>query len=106
MGSSAPVTLEGTTAPGDSGVGLFALMNDSVYLVGVLNGGYNTYGKDSWYGDVSIFAPLRNSDNRVFLQAQGFPRSDLTAVPEPATWLLTAGGLLLAGWRRRWKLTR
>lgn len=105
MGSANPLTLEGSTAPGDSGTGLFALMNNSVYLVGVLNGGYNPYGPISRYGDVSIFAPLLDTNNRGFLQAQGFPRSELSAVPEPSSWGLVAGGLLVAGWLRRRRQT-
>jgi hypothetical protein len=40
-------------------------------IVGVLNGGYNTRGRDSWYGDVSIYASLTNSTNVNFLKAQG-----------------------------------
>lgn len=127
FGSTSPLTYEGTTAPGDSGSPLMADMGNDVWRVaGVLNGGYNEKGNDSWYGDVSIYASLNNAANISFLEAQGLKfvdrayatRSLLTgvsgntrsadfigpvAIPEPASagLLSLAAGLLALRRRRR-----
>ncbi|MEM7315615.1 MAG: trypsin-like serine protease, partial [Planctomycetota bacterium] len=70
-GSSQPLGLEGTTAAGDSG-GPFAVnLSGTDAIVGVLNGGFNPFGPESRYGDISIWAPVRLTRNRNFLIAQG-----------------------------------
>ena len=114
FGGTLPWRNEGTTAEGDSGGALWAEVAANVWrIVGVLNGGYNPRGRDSWYGDVSIYASLTNPQNVSFLRSQGltisattFSRADATAVPaadtrsiavpEPATsaWAVLLAGLL------------
>ena len=77
--SKTPLTYEGTTAPGDSGSPLMADFGNDIWkIVGVLNGGYNPIKNargqtqpDSWYGDVSVYASLANSQNASFLKLQG-----------------------------------
>jgi V8-like Glu-specific endopeptidase len=126
FGSSTPLTYEGTTAPGDSGSPLMADMGNDVWRVaGVLNGGYNEKGNDSWYGDVSIYASLNNAANISFLEAQGLRFADRVyanrslvsgisgstrsadfvgpvAIPEPASiGVLSIAAGLLALRRRR-----
>jgi len=95
-GSATPLGLEGTTALGDSGGPLFAMLGGNPYLVGVLSSGLNPFGPDSWYGDISIYNWLGSPTSQDFLRTNGF-----TAVPEPAAWMLTAAGLLLVVKRRR-----
>lgn len=73
LGSSTPLTLEGTTGPGDSGGPIFAEFNGVALIVGTLNGGANALpnGFDSEYGDVSDWAALRNAQNLAFLAGFG-----------------------------------
>lgn len=117
-GSTSPLTYEGTTAPGDSGGPLYADFGSEAWrIVGVLNGGFNDFGGDSLYGDVSIYASLSNAKNVSFLQSQGLSLSPVRAtssataslgsqrsidVPEPASIsLLSAAGLLALARRRK-----
>ncbi len=71
FGSSTPLALEGTTAGGDSGGPLYINHGGSPTITGVLHGGFNDFGRDSEYGDISIWASVANSRNRDFLIAQG-----------------------------------
>lgn len=72
LGFPIPLQLEGTTGPGDSGGPLFADFDGVTRMVGVLFGGFNDAGGfDSEYGDVSIWAALRNSENLSFLAGFG-----------------------------------
>ena len=100
FGPATPRFLEGTTAPGDSGGPLFAMVGSDAYLVGVLHGGYNPFGPDSWYGDVSIYTAINSTANRTFLAANG-----LVAVPEPTPWVMVLMGssLMMMGLRGRWR---
>lgn len=123
FGGTLPWRNEGTTANGDSGGGLWADYGNDVWrVVGVLNGGYNPRGRDSWYGDVSIFASLANTRNLSFLKAQGLTISSTTfgrvvaagagagnatagtrsvAVPEPTASAIALPLVGLLAWRRR-----
>ena len=118
---SGPLVYEGTTAPGDSGSPLLADFGyDKWRIAGVLHGGYNDKGYDSWYGDVSVYASLANQKNIDFIVGQGLsyngnyamvdsPGTSSTsatrsiAIPEPSTLtlLLPAMGLLAARRRAR-----
>ena len=88
IGSSVALTLEATTAGGDSGGPLLVQDAQGQYLIaGVLNGGRNnpTY-KQSEYGDRSVWASTMDATNLAYLQSQGI------AVPEPSTYALLALG--------------
>ena len=89
-----PNFLEGTTCFGDSGGPLFSFAL-GVSVVGVLSGGYNPYGNDCEYGDVSVWAPIRNDDNVSFLRSQGL------SIPEPPVVLLLLMGLGIIQLSRR-----
>lgn len=116
--SNFPLTYEATTSSGDSGGALWADFGNSDWrVVGVLNGGFNNKGPDSYYGDVSVYASLANAANVSFLKSQGLqltggPGSpangwsssntrsatgpiSLSAVPEPTMTALVA--IALAG---------
>lgn len=80
FGSATPLNLEGATAAGDSGSPLYAEFGGNRYIVGVLNGGFNPFGPDSRYGDISIYAPIGDSFNLDWLASQG-----IHSVPEPGT---------------------
>lgn len=71
FGSSTPLDLEGATAGGDSGSPLMALFGDTWFVTGVLNTGYNPYGQDSLYGDISIYAAVQTQTNLNWLASQG-----------------------------------
>jgi hypothetical protein len=94
FGDSAPLSLEGCVAAGDSGGGAFMTFGSDTYLVGVVSfvaatdGLANAdYGDLSGVGRVSAFTPWIYS---------------LVPVPEPSTYvLLLAGSVLLCGRRRR-----
>ena len=70
-GSPDAITLEGTTAGGDSGGPVLAHFGDESLIVGVLNGGWNPYGWDSEYGDISEWAYIGNAANLAFLATHG-----------------------------------
>ena len=95
MGSSTPLDLEGTTAPGDSGSGLFGNFGGNWFLVGTLNGGSTT---NSVYSDVSYYSALfGQTQNQNFLISNG-----VSVVPEPMTMtVLALAGLALARRRRK-----
>ena len=85
LGSSVPLDLEGATAGGDSGGPLMAKFGEAWFLTGILNTGYNDFGADSRYGDVSIYAPILVPSNLVFLQDQGVRIiTDTTPIPGDA----------------------
>ncbi len=71
FGSNSPLNLEGATASGDSGSPLMAQFGDTWFVTGVLNTGYNPYGQDSLYGDISIYAAVQTPQNLAWLQSQG-----------------------------------
>lgn len=91
FGGIFPVTLEGTTAPGDSGGGLFVDLGGPALLVGDLNGGFNPFGPPSEYGDISTWAPLDNPLTVAFLESLNQP---INFVPEPPGIIVLASGLL------------
>jgi len=93
LGSAIPLPLEGTTCFGDSGGPLFVSVNGQALLVGDLNGGAsNPYGPSCYYGDVSNWSPLDNSENVSFI-ANNDPAADFVS-PEPASAVLIGAGLL------------
>ncbi|MFI4859964.1 MAG: trypsin-like serine protease [Phycisphaerales bacterium JB063] len=71
FGSSTPLDLEGGTAGGDSGSPLMAQFGDAWFITGVLNTGYNDYGPEFRYGDVSIYAAVQTASNLAWLASQG-----------------------------------
>ena len=77
-GSATPLRLEGTTASGDSGGPLIADFGFGPAIVGVLNGGFNPFGQESEYGDISIWASVRRQANVNFLTNNG-----LTLINDP-----------------------
>lgn len=97
FGDVFPVALEGTTAPGDSGGPLFAVYGGNDVIVGVLHGGFNPFGVASGYGDISIWASLRDPANVAFLHNR------IHGVPEPSTLPLLLAGLLGAIYARKWR---
>ena len=70
-GSATPLRLEGTTASGDSGGPLIADFGFGPAIVGVLNGGFNPFGQESEYGDISIWAAVQRQANVNFLTNNG-----------------------------------
>jgi len=108
FGSSAPLNLEGATAPGDSGSPLMAQFGDTWFVTGVLNTGYNDFGPwwqntDSQYGDVSIYAAVQHPTNLAWLQSQGVRIiDDTTPVTGDANrdWFVDQSDLdlVLANW--------
>lgn len=97
--SPAPTLLEGNLAPGDSGGGVFVMINGSPRLIGISS--YRStldsrpLGTNSKYGSLS---------GATFLDSF-FPwiggQTGIVAVPEPSTTLLLMGSLLIATGRRR-----
>lgn len=90
LGSAIPLTLEATTAGGDSGGPLLIQDGTGQYLIaGVLNGGRIMAGLNaSEYGDRSVWASILQANNYQYLMAQGI------AVPEPSTWTLLGLGMV------------
>jgi hypothetical protein len=94
MGSAFPVSLEGTTASGDSGGPLFVSFGSTPFLVGTLFGGIGS----NLYGDQSVYARIARTENLAFLASQGITPS--SPVPEPATLTLVVAGLVASRRRR------
>ena len=72
------LSLEGTTAGGDSGGPLTVDFGQGEVIVGVLHGGFNNFGPDSRYGDISIWAPINRPSNITYLESQGLTVLDGT----------------------------
>nr|MCU0244961.1 PEP-CTERM sorting domain-containing protein [Bryobacter sp.] len=98
FGSSTPLALEGITGPGDSGSGLWVDFGSGPVITGVLFGGYNPFGDNNEYGDLSIFNWLGSSANRSWLESNGVTDG---SVPEPGTVFAGVGLLAFALYRRR-----
>jgi MYXO-CTERM domain-containing protein len=96
IGDSAPLALEYTSAPGDSGGGLFFTEGVNTYLLGITSfgWGYTDGVADADYGDLAGFTAVP-----VF---QAWIETT-TAVPEPGTWAaaLVLAAAALATHRRR-----
>jgi hypothetical protein len=75
---STALPLEGTTAGGDSGGPLTADFGQGEVIVGVLHGGFNNFGLDSRYGDISIWAPINRPANVSYLESLGLTVMDGT----------------------------
>jgi hypothetical protein len=90
FGDAAPVGLEGSVAPGDSGGGVFLTIDSQTYLAGVISFVANTDASgNSDYGDVNGFG-----------RVSAFTPWILSTIPEPsASVLLGTAGLGLAAWR-------
>lgn len=97
LGSPIPLTLEASTAGGDSGGPLLVNENGTFKIVGVLNGGFPGAGGNlSEYGDRSIWASISQTENLAYLMGQDI------AVPEPSTYAaLALGAVALGGCLRR-----
>jgi V8-like Glu-specific endopeptidase len=86
MGGNTPLGLEGSTAPGDSGGGVFIDVSGSTYLAGVTSLGASIDGQtNSDYGD--IFASTRVSQFLDWISSStgGEAGGGGGAAPEPAT---------------------
>ncbi|MBI1338038.1 MAG: trypsin-like serine protease [Phycisphaera sp.] len=99
-GSATPLALEGTTAAGDSGGPLVVDFGQGNQIVGVLSGGYNSFGAYSEYGDISVWAPIMTASNAAYLLSQGVP------IPEPTSIVLLALGCVLCAHRRHKALSQ
>jgi subtilase-type serine protease len=75
--------LEGGTAPGDSGGPVFIQTAAGLVQIGELQGGFNNFGPDGQYGDVSGWTPLS-----LFLDwlAQNNPLRQVTAAAGNFNW--------------------
>src|ERR1700738_296812 len=76
-------TLEGGTAPGDSGGPLFVQTAAGLVQIGELQGGFNPHGPEGTYGDISFWTPLN-----LFLDwiAQNNPLRQVTAAAANFNW--------------------
>jgi len=95
IGDSAPLALEYTSAPGDSGGGLFITEGANTYLLGITSFGWGLAdgAADSDYGDLAGFTAVPAF--RTWID------DTTTAVPEPGTWAAGAGLVVLLLWVRR-----
>jgi hypothetical protein len=92
-GTAVPLSLEGTSAGGDSGGPL--IVDGAV--VGIVQGGLsNLFGGFSEYGDRATWVKLNDPDNISYLESHG-----LSPVPEPSIFALALTSLLVFGRRRR-----
>jgi hypothetical protein len=89
FGEPFPLPLEGSTASGDSGGPLFADFGQGPLLIGVLWGGYNPYGRDSAYGDISQWILLGMPETERFIA------STVLFTPEPSFAILTLLSIVL-----------
>ncbi|MGA2230751.1 MAG: autotransporter-associated beta strand repeat-containing protein [Tepidisphaeraceae bacterium] len=89
MGSSTPLSLEGCSAPGDSGGGLFLTANNQTYLeavtdfVGAEPGNSISTNPDGFYGDYNGYTRLDVASSMSFI--------DSTLVTT-SNWSLSGGG--------------
>jgi outer membrane autotransporter protein len=76
-------TLEGGTAPGDSGGPVFVQAAAGPVQIGVLQGGFNNFGPEGQYGDITGWTPLA-----LFLDwvAQNNPLRQVTAAAGNFNW--------------------
>jgi outer membrane autotransporter protein len=76
-------TLEGGTAPGDSGGPVFVQTAAGPVQIGVLQGGFNNFGPEGQYGDITGWTPLA-----LFLDwvAQNNPLRQVTAAAGNFNW--------------------
>jgi outer membrane autotransporter protein len=89
-------TLEGGTAPGDSGGPVFVQTAAGPVQIGVLQGGFNNFGPEGQYGDITGWTPLA-----LFLDwvAQNNPLRQVTAAAgnfnwsNPVAWIDSAPGV-------------
>ena len=89
-------TLEGGTAPGDSGGPVFVQTAAGPVQIGVLQGGFNNFGPEGQYGDITGWTPLA-----LFLDwvAQNNPLRQVTAAAgnfnwsNPAAWIDSVPGV-------------
>ena len=89
-------TLEGGTAPGDSGGPVFVQTAVGLTQIGVLQGGFNNFGPEGQYGDITGWTPLA-----LFLDwvAQNNPLRQVTAAAgnfnwsNPAAWIDSVPGV-------------
>jgi uncharacterized protein with beta-barrel porin domain len=89
-------TLEGGTAPGDSGGPVFVQTATGLVQIGLLQGGFNPFGNEGEYGDISLWTPLA-----LFLDwvAQNDPLRQVTAAAgnfnwsNPAAWIDSVPGV-------------
>jgi len=99
-GSPTPLDLEYCIAPGDSGGGMFAIIDGAYQLVGINSFIASFDGKtDADYGDVAGYTRVSAYDDWIWATMAAVGAAP--AVPEPTTGLLVASGAALCVLRRR-----
>jgi autotransporter-associated beta strand protein len=85
MGGTTPVTLEGASAAGDSGGGLFVTVNGTTYLAGVTDFGTTVDGSayTATYGEYNGYTRVSVSDSASFID---------TTLAVSCTWSASGGG--------------
>jgi hypothetical protein len=114
FGSRSPLAYESLIAPGDSGGGLFELINGQNFLTGITSFGWGRLDGDpnSDYGDVAGWTRVTyfNSwidsviNQTVGGSGKGSPfglAATAVAVPEPETYAMLLAGLGLLGFAAR-----